>query len=163
MKIGLNLSADSISVLALNMGKIAVKVDGIDIAELMNAVNAQGLTLRIAEEPGEVIVETPLLAGSRLAGVCCSTAHITSEDNSLLYALSHQAQEYSDAEWIHFTGSGYLIRLDAWSYPLLQLKRRGMSKSCRRLVATLISRYGIGLIHLDAFGELLPGFDTFDW
>lgn len=163
MKIGLNLSADNISVLALNMGKIAVDVDGIEIAELIAAANAQGLTLRIAEESGEVIVETPLPAGSRLAGVCCSTAHITSEDNSLLYTLSHQAQEYSDAKWIHFTGSGYLIRLDAWSYPLLRLKRLGLSKTCRRLVATLRSRYGIGLIHLDAFGEVLSEFDTFDW
>ncbi|MDX7991707.1 DUF5983 family protein [Xenorhabdus littoralis] len=58
MKIGLNLNADSINVLALNMRKIAVDVDGIEIAELIAAVNAQGLTLRIAEEPGEVIVET---------------------------------------------------------------------------------------------------------
>ncbi|EOZ1376426.1 DUF5983 family protein [Enterobacter hormaechei] len=58
MKIGLNLNADSINVLALNMGKIAVDVDGIELAELIAAVNAQGLTLRIAEEPGEVIVET---------------------------------------------------------------------------------------------------------
>ena len=58
MKIGLNLDADSINVLALNMGKIAVDVDGIELAELIAAVNAQGLTLRIAEEPGEVIVET---------------------------------------------------------------------------------------------------------
>ncbi|KHE01479.1 hypothetical protein NL54_09335 [Pantoea stewartii] len=58
MKIGLNLSAESICALALNMGKIAVNVDGIELAELIAAVNAQGLTLRIAEEPGEVIVET---------------------------------------------------------------------------------------------------------
>lgn len=58
MKIGLNLNADSINVLALNMGKIAVDVDGTELAELIAAVNAQGLTLRIAEEPGEVIVET---------------------------------------------------------------------------------------------------------
>lgn len=163
MKIGLNPNADSINVLALNMGKIALDVEGIDITDLIAAVSAQGLTLRIAEEPGKVVVENPLPEGSRLKGVCCSTAHITSEDNSLLYTLSHQAQEYSDAEWIHFTGSGYLIRLDAWSYPLLRLKRLGLSKVCRRLVFTLISRYGIGLIHLDAFGELLPGFDTFDW
>lgn len=163
MKIGLNFSADSISVLALNMGKIAVEVDGVDIAELMNAVNAQGLSLRVADEPGMVVVENPLPDGSRLTGVCCSTAHITSGDNALLYKLSHEAQEYGDAEWIHFTGSGYLIRLDAWSFPLLRLKRLGLSKACRRLVVTLISRYGIGLIHLDAFGELLPGFDTFEW
>ncbi|WGL96917.1 DUF5983 family protein [Arsenophonus nasoniae] len=40
------------------MGKIAVDVDGIELAELIAAVNAQGLTLRIAEEPGEVIVDT---------------------------------------------------------------------------------------------------------
>lgn len=163
MKIGLNLSADNISVLALNMGKIAVEIDGIDIAELMNAVNAQGLSLRIAEEPGKVVVENPLPADSRLIGVCCSTAHITSEDNSLLYVLSHQTQEYGDAEWAHFTGSGYLIRLDVWSFPLLRLKRLGLSKACRRLVVTLITRYDIGLIHLDAFGELLPGFKTFKW
>lgn len=58
MKIRLNLNADSINVLALNMEKITVDVDGIEIAELIAAVNAQGLTLRIAEEPGEVIVET---------------------------------------------------------------------------------------------------------
>lgn len=163
MKIGLNLSADSINVLALNMGKIAVEVDGIDIVELINTVNSQGLTLRITEEPAKVVVENPLPAGSRLIGVCCSTAHITSGDNELLYTLSHEVQEYGDAEWIHFTGSGYLIRLDAWSFPLLRLKRLGLSKACRRLVATLISRYSIGLIHLDAFGELLPGFDTFEW
>ncbi|EPB3926514.1 DUF5983 family protein [Escherichia coli] len=56
MKISLN--TDSINVLALNMGKIAVDVDGIELTELIAAVNAQGLTLRIAEEPGEVIVET---------------------------------------------------------------------------------------------------------
>lgn len=58
MKIRLNLNAGSINVLALNMGKIAVDVDGIEIAELIAAINAQGLTLRIADEPGEVIVET---------------------------------------------------------------------------------------------------------
>ena len=58
MKIGLNLNADSINVLALNMGKIAVDVDGIELAELIAAVNAHGITLRIAKEPGEVIVET---------------------------------------------------------------------------------------------------------
>ncbi|MDF3660628.1 DUF5983 family protein [Enterobacter hormaechei] len=52
------LHAASINVLALNMGKIAVDVDGIEIAEQIAAVNAQGLTLRIAEEPGDVIVET---------------------------------------------------------------------------------------------------------
>lgn len=48
MKIGLSLSADSIGVLGLNMGKIAVDLEGIDIADLIAAVSAQGLMLRIA-------------------------------------------------------------------------------------------------------------------
>ncbi|MCV5707336.1 DUF5983 family protein [Escherichia coli] len=24
-------------------------------------------------------------------------------------------------------------------------------------------RYAVGIVHLDAFGEVLPGFDIFDW
>lgn len=39
MKISLNVEADSINVLALNMGKIAVEVDGVDIETLLNVVN----------------------------------------------------------------------------------------------------------------------------
>ncbi|WP_369596571.1 DUF5983 family protein [Salmonella enterica] len=27
----------------------------------------------------------------------------------------------------------------------------------------MIRRYAAGILHLDAFGELLPGFATFDW
>ncbi|WP_405000349.1 DUF5983 family protein [Escherichia coli] len=63
----------------------------------------------------------------------------------------------------HFTGSGYLLRTDAWSYPVLQLKRLGLSKTFRRLVVTLIRRYGVSLIHLDASAECLPGLPTFNW
>lgn len=60
-------------------------------------------------------------------------------------------------------GSGYLLHLGAWSFPVLRLKRLGLSKACRRLLVTLIRRYAAGIVHLDAFGEVLPGFATFDW
>ncbi|MGG5982199.1 DUF5983 family protein [Salmonella enterica] len=30
-------------------------------------------------------------------------------------------------------------------------------------MVTLIRRYTAGIVHLDAFGEVLPGFDIFDW
>lgn len=56
-KITLNLEADSINVLALNMGRIAVEVDGIGLAELIDAINDNGYSLRIADEPGQLIVE----------------------------------------------------------------------------------------------------------
>ncbi len=81
----------------------------------------------------------------------------------LLYSLSHQTSDFGESEWIHFTGSGYLLRTDAWSYPVLRLKRLGLSKTFRRLVVTLIRRYGVSLIHLDASAECLPGLPTFDW
>lgn len=163
MKISLNVEADSINVLALNMGKIAVEVDGVDIKELLNVVNNNGYTLRVADTPGQLIVEEPLPPTTRLAGIQCSTAHITEADNRLLYALSQQPQEYGEGEWIFYTGSGYLLRLDAWQYPVLRLKRLGLSKAARRLLITLIRRYSCNLIHFDALGELLQGVKTFSW
>lgn len=163
MKLSLNLEADSINVLALNRGKIAVEVDGVELAELVDVVNDNGYTLRIADKPGQLIVEDPLPDTAKTRGFQCSTAHITDKDNRLLHALSHESQAHSDAEWVHFTGSGYLIRLDAWTFPVLQLKRRGLSKPCRRLIVTLMRRYSITTLHLDTFAPTLSGFTLFDW
>lgn len=53
----MNVEADGINVLALNMGKIAVDVDGVEIDELINVVNDNGYTLRIASTPGEIILK----------------------------------------------------------------------------------------------------------
>jgi hypothetical protein len=163
LKLSFNLEADSINVLALNMGKVAVEVDGVELAELVDVVNDNGYTLTIANQPGKLIVEDPLPETARTYGIQCSTAHITDKDNQLLHALAQQSERHDDSEWVHYTGSGYLIRLDASSFPVLQLKRRGLSKSSRRLIVTLLHYYGIHYIHLDAFAELLPGFAVFDW
>ncbi|MDE9518118.1 DUF5983 family protein [Xenorhabdus bovienii] len=163
MKISMNVEADGINVLALNMGKIAVEMDGVEVDGLIDVVNDNGYTLRIASTPGEIIVDDPLPVTARTNGIQCSTAHITDEDNALLHTLSQQYQDYGNAEWVHYTGSGYLIRLDAWAFPVLRLKRCGLSKACRKLLVTLIRRYAISTIHFDSFGDILPGFTTFDW
>ncbi|HBC7422237.1 MAG: DUF5983 family protein [Serratia proteamaculans] len=163
MKVSLNIEADAINVLALNMGRIAVDIDGITLSELIAALNQNGSTLRIADEPGEVIIESPLAPFTSLPGLCCSTAHITDDDNSRLYHASHQQEDYGNSEWIHFTGTGYLIRLNAWQYPVLRLKQLGLSKDCRRLIITLMRQHHITLLHLDAAGNILPEFATFDW
>ncbi len=42
MKLALTLEADSINVQALNMGRIVVDVDGIELAELINVVCDNG-------------------------------------------------------------------------------------------------------------------------
>ena len=163
MKLSLTVEADTVNVLALNGGRIAVDIDGIELAALIDVVSDNGYSLRVADKPGKLIVEDPLPRAARLNGIQCSTAHITEEDNALLFTLSHQYEDFGESEWISYTGSGYLLHLGAWSFPVLRLKRLGVSKSCRRLVATLIRRYAAGIIHLDAFGKVLPGFATFDW
>lgn len=96
-------------------------------------------------------------------GLQCSSAHISEVDNVLLYRISHCRDELSDGEWIHFTGTGYLIRLDAWTHPVLHLKRLGLSKACRRLVTTLMKLHRLTYLHIDALGDVLPGFTIFSW
>lgn len=163
MKLSLTVEADSINVLALNMGRISVDIDGIELAELIDMVCDNGYSLRVADAPGKLVVEDPLPPVARVNSIQCSTAHITEADNTLLYKLSHQHEDFGESEWIHFSGSGYLLRLSAWSFPVLRLKRLGLSKACRRLVVALIRRYSVSIILLDACGEVLPGFATFDW
>ena len=162
MKLSLMLEANRINVQALNMGRIVVDVDGVNLTELINKVAENGYSLRVVEESDQQSTCT-LPPFATLAGIRCSTAHITEKDNAWLYSLSHQTSDVGESEWIHFTGSGYLLRTDAWSYPVLRLKRLGLSRTFHRLVVTLTRRYGVSLIHLDASAECLPGLPTFDW
>ncbi|EIP6825845.1 hypothetical protein LTE31_005015, partial [Escherichia coli] len=112
MKLALTLEADSINVQALNMGRIVVDVDGVNLTELINKVAENGHSLRVVDESGQQSTCTPP-PFTALAGIRCSTAHITEKDNAWLYSLSHQTNDTGESEWIHFTGSGYLLRTDA--------------------------------------------------
>lgn len=163
MKLSLTAEADSINVLALNMGRIAVDINGIKLADLINVVCDNGYSLRVADEPGKLVVEDPLPPLARVNSIQCSTAHITPGDNIIPDQLSLQHHDGSHSDWILYTGYGYLLRLNARLYPVLELKRTGLSKACRRLVVTLMRRYSADIIHFDASGELLPGFVAFDW
>ncbi|MCE6965171.1 DUF5983 family protein [Enterobacter sp. MW07] len=68
-----------------------------------------------------------------------------------------------NSDWILYTDYGYLLRLSARLYPVLELKRMRLSKDSRRLVTTLIRRYGINILYLDAVDDLLPDFAFFGW
>lgn len=85
MKLSLTVEADAINVLALNMGRIAVDIDGIELANLIDVVCDNGYSLRIADTPGKLVVEDPLPPIARVNGIQCSTAHITEADNTLLF------------------------------------------------------------------------------
>lgn len=163
MKLSLTVEADAINVLALNMGRIAVDIDGIELADLIDVVCDNGYSLRIADTPGKRVVEDPFPPTAHLNTILCSTAHIPPGDNTILDQLSLQHHDGDNSDWILYTGYGYMLRLNARLYPVMELKRMGLSKACRRLVVTLMRRYSADIIHFDASGEVLPGFAVFDW
>ncbi|MBK4717198.1 hypothetical protein JJB97_18210, partial [Enterobacterales bacterium BIT-L3] len=51
---------------------------------------------------------------------------------SLVSRKPGTVQFIGESEWILYTGSGYLLHLEAWSFPVLRLKRLGLSKACRQ-------------------------------
>ncbi|EOB2326219.1 TPA: hypothetical protein HIN77_004991, partial [Escherichia coli] len=57
MKLALTLEADSVNVQALNMGRIVVDVDGIELAELINMVGDNGYSLRVVDESDQTSAE----------------------------------------------------------------------------------------------------------
>lgn len=65
MKLSLTIEADAVNILALNMGRISVDIDGIELTELVDAVNQDGCTLRIADEPGMFTVDSSLPPAAR--------------------------------------------------------------------------------------------------
>lgn len=126
------------------------------------------MTIRVQNGKAEAIDPRPLhddkgaINGLPLASdVIGSTNEVAFSDT--LHRLKGDNRGL-DTEGITPDGKGgYLLRTDAWSYPVLRLKRLGLSKTFRRLVVTLTRRYGVSLIHLDANAECLPGLPTFDW
>lgn len=87
MKLSLTVEADSINVLALDMGRIAADIDGIELAALINMVWDNGYSLRVADEPEKRVVEAPFQPIPHINGIQCSTANITEADNTLLFTL----------------------------------------------------------------------------
>lgn len=81
----MTVEADAVTMQALNMGRIAVDIDGIELADLIDVVCDNGYSLRVADEPGRLVVEDPLPSAARLNGIQCSTAHISEADNNLLF------------------------------------------------------------------------------
>ncbi|EKQ5163001.1 hypothetical protein P5Q53_004268 [Salmonella enterica] len=90
----------------------------------------------------------------------CCISHITEDDNLLLTDLSRNTIR---REWIMDTGVGYLIRLDARMFPLLHLKRYGLSKAARRVIACGMKQADISMIHFSQVGDELPDVEGFGW
>ncbi|WP_332120295.1 DUF5983 family protein, partial [Escherichia coli] len=78
--------ADSVNVQALNMGRIVVDIDGVNLAELINMVCDNGYSLRVVDESDRTSADCTPQPFTTLSGIRCSTAHITEKDNAWLYS-----------------------------------------------------------------------------
>ena len=76
MKLALTLEANSVNVQALNMGRIVVDVDGIELTELINEVAENGYSLRMVDERDAT--ETPATSAS---------PHQLPEDNTVIQSV----------------------------------------------------------------------------
>ncbi|STI97891.1 aec77 [Escherichia coli] len=162
MKLALTLEADSINVQALNMGRIVVDIDGVNLAELINNVAENGYSLRVAEESDQQSTCTPHRLQSLPA--YAAVPHISRKQTTpgctrcrirpvTLVNRNGFISQVADICYVPMRGHT----------PVLRLKRLGLSKTFRRMVVTLTRRYGVSLIHLDASAECLPGLPTFNW
>ncbi len=59
MNLSLTPEADSINMQALNMGRIVVDVDGVNLAELINKVSENGYSLRVVDKSDQQSTSTP--------------------------------------------------------------------------------------------------------
>ncbi|ENC93152.1 hypothetical protein ECP03018678_3243 [Escherichia coli P0301867.8] len=83
MKLALTLEADSINVQALNMGRIVVDVDGVNLAELINVACDNGYSLRVVDESDRTATDTPPRPADTL-----QTAHITEKTTPGVLAVT---------------------------------------------------------------------------
>ncbi|WP_411706165.1 DUF5983 family protein [Edaphovirga cremea] len=98
----------------------------------------------------------------RISGVVCSTAHLTADDNERLGWLT-DPDLFKNNDWIYATGYGYIIQLNAYRCPSLALKEKGLSKTVRKLIVTLMKREKINIIHFDRDADIIDVFEVFDW
>lgn len=118
MKLSLMLEADSINVRALNMGRIVVDVDGVNLTKLINKVAENGYSLRVVEESDQQSTCT-LPPFATLAGIRCSTAHITER-------TTHGCTRCHTRPMISVNQNGFILQVPVICYVLM----RGRTRFC---------------------------------
>lgn len=93
-----------------------------------------------------------------------NTAHMTHADSTFLSVLSSPHQSVQGAfTWIHDTGYGWLIRLNADGDRLAWLASHGASGDLCHLMGTVSQEAGIYLFHFDPDAPVQAGFVVHDW
>ena len=113
MKLALTLEADSINVQALNMGRIVVDVDGVNLTELINKVAENGYSLRVVEEsdqPLPAYAAVPHISRKRITPGCtrCHTRPVTSVNQNGFIS------QVADICYVPMRGHIRFCGLNAW-------------------------------------------------
>lgn len=90
-----------------------------------------------------------------------STTHLSAKDNALLDEIT--IREVDHAEWIHYIGGGYLLRLTACFAPVLRLKEAGLSKEARRVLASVMRLDAVEILIFESGDPEAEGFTTYSW
>lgn len=124
MKLSLTLEADSINVQALNMGRIVVDIDGVNLAELINNVAENGYSLRVVEEydqqstahhhrlqPLPAYAAVPHISRKRITHGCsrCHTRPVTSVNQNGFIS------QVADICYVPMRGHTRFCNLNVWA------------------------------------------------
>ena len=123
MKLSLMLEANRINVQALNMGRIVVDVDGVNLTELINKVAENGYSLRVVEEsdqqstctlhrlqPLPAYAAVPHISRKRITPGCtrCHTRPVTSVNQNGFIS------QVADICYVPMRGHIRFCGLNAW-------------------------------------------------
>lgn len=92
--------------------------------------------------------------------VFCSTAHFEKQDS---FTLKDIASGGESIPWVFDTTYGYILDIGGMAYPLLIMKRAGLSKSLRRFVYRMQRKHDARYIHFDCDANAMEGEKIFNW
>jgi hypothetical protein len=92
--------------------------------------------------------------------IFCSTAHMEKQDTFTLKDIASWGESYP---WVFDMTYGYILDIGGVSYPLLKMKRAGLSKSLRKFVFHMQIKHKANYIHFDCDANPVEGEETFDW
>ena len=168
MKLSLTVEADAINILAHNMGRIAVDIDGIELAELIDIVCDNGYSLRVADAPlltprGYWLLKIRFRPSPALTAFS-AVPHISRRKTMLCCLLFHTSMK----TLVSLNGFCTPARVicSTWARGRFRYYASNVSV-CRKPVVAWWWRLCVVtpsvLFILDTCGEVLPGFATFDW
>lgn len=92
--------------------------------------------------------------------IFCSTSHFEKQDSFTLKDIASGAE---CVPWVFDTTYGCILDIAGIAYPLLKMKRAGLSKSLRRFVYHMQRKHEARYIHFDCDANPVEGEKVYVW